>query len=187
MFRNHRLPLSFAISEQRRWLGAAVIGLALAGLVAVILMYVRTQSLVGEMESAIQEKRVAMRRALVPAQLSPIQLEQKEKQAKLRNEIDGWLLLPWDDLLREFETNLGPDVTLLALEPDVASRTVALTAEARDLSAMLDYADSLAGSARFDDVYVKQHEVLVADPQKPVRFVISLRWLPDVKSTGGQP
>ena len=107
-----------------------------------------------------------------------------QTELKMARQVSDRLTVPWDNLFRELEASVGEQVTLLSIEPDREKRQLRITAEARNLPAMLDYARRLRELPSFRDAYVVSHQVRTADPQKPVRFVMSAQWrmLAPVKS-----
>jgi hypothetical protein len=151
--------------------------LALASLVLSVTTYLQTRERVGQVTAALQERRVSAERALRMSQSTPDQLKARERELKAGRMLSSALTVPWDDFFREFETNTQADVTLLALVPDPSTGMVEVTAESRNLSAMVDYYEQFAASSRFTHAFVNEHEVITADPQKPVRFVMSGRWI----------
>lgn len=87
------------------------------------------------------------------------------------------LSFPWDALFRALETNVNEDVVLLSVVPDVKGGTITLNAEARDWTAMQEYIRRLGKESFFTEVSLVSHQIQVADPQRPVRFVLMCGWL----------
>lgn len=106
-----------------------------------------------------------------------------ETQQKLTEELNKAtrvierLDTPWADLFTAVENAFDTRVTLLAVEPDTERKEVRLTAEAKDLSAMLDYVKQVRTSTVLVSAYVASHQVNIQDPQRPVRFTLLARWV----------
>ena len=91
--------------------------------------------------------------------------------------------LPWDGVFGALEDAAMRDVALLAVHPDPRKGELRLTAEARNLPAMLAYHQRLETSPALRNVALVDHEVVATDPQQPVRFNITAQWVID----HGQP
>lgn len=85
--------------------------------------------------------------------------------------------LPWDQLFANLEAIANADVALLSLAPDARKRQLRITAEARDLPAMLDFHRRLEGSADLRDVALVNHEIVDEVPERPVRFNLTATWV----------
>lgn len=92
------------------------------------------------------------------------------------NRIIDRLGLPWGDLFAAIDATVIDDVTLLSVEPDMERKEVRISAEAKDRTAMLDYARILQQSKTLTDGTIISHQVNNQDPQKPVRFSAVAVW-----------
>jgi len=117
---------------------------------------------------AVADLAGPQRRAVPQARLDE---EAKSAEAVVRS-----LTLPWAALVQAVEQAATRDVALLQLQPDAESRLLRLTAEARNLEAMLQYHQRLEASAELSDVSLLNHEVLAAQPEHPVRFTLTATW-----------
>lgn len=86
------------------------------------------------------------------------------------------LTAPWVDLLDAIESAPQQSVALLAAEPSTAKRSFRLTAEARDLEAMLGYVAALQKDPRLVSVVLVSHQVQVQTPGRPIRFQLQAGW-----------
>ncbi|WP_095155189.1 pilus assembly protein [Pseudomonas sp. Irchel 3E13] len=109
--------------------------------------------------------------ALTPAQSR----EQAQKLARMRN-LTQQLQRPWDSLFSLLEGLPQEDIALLSLSPDARKGQVRISAEARDLEAMLAFHKRLEASAELHDVSLLNHEILVKQPERPVLFNLSAHW-----------
>jgi hypothetical protein len=88
------------------------------------------------------------------------------------------LSMPWERLFRALEAAATDRVALLAIEPDIESRTVIVSGEAKDYLAVLSYVASLADRHdAFSKVYLQRHEIRAGGSERPVAFSVSATWL----------
>ena len=87
------------------------------------------------------------------------------------------LQLPWNQLFKTIESAHKSEVALLSIESDNDKRRVKLSGEAKNLDALVSYLSFLEERPALADVYLESHEIQMKDPQRPVRFVLSARWL----------
>lgn len=88
------------------------------------------------------------------------------------------LNVPWSDVLDAIERSTTQKVALLTLEPDARTGSVALTAEARSLVDLLNYAEALGNDAAVASVRLGQHEVQAREPGQPARMTLSISPVP---------
>lgn len=98
-------------------------------------------------------------------------------QVKAINKAIDALNFPWNDLFGKVESLRSRDVALLALEPDGATQTVRMVAEARDAASMLAFVERLGAQGAFGSgVLLVKHELNSQDPDRPYRFEVIARW-----------
>jgi hypothetical protein len=85
------------------------------------------------------------------------------------------LTAPWAELLRSIEAIQNKDVGLQIIEPVAARQSLRITADARNFEAMFDYLQQLRGRA-LQDVVLVSHQVQVAQPGAPIRFLVQAKW-----------
>jgi len=73
----------------------------------------------------------------------------------------------------------GKDVALLAIQPDKHKGEVVIGGEAKDVAAMLNYMRRLNDARQLSEVVLLSHQIEQQDPQKPVRFNLSAKWIVD--------
>ncbi|EJT84177.1 hypothetical protein PPS11_24980 [Pseudomonas putida S11] len=114
-----------------------------------------------------------------PATVAPLgsaaSREQAERLAQMQS-VSQQLQRPWQQLFAMLEAQPQDDVALLSLAPDARKGQLRITAEARNLEAMLQYHQRLEASAELSDVSLLNHEVLAAQPEHPVRFTLTATW-----------
>ena len=83
---------------------------------------------------------------------------------------------PWSDVLDALELRPENDVALLSVEPSATKRTLLLTAESRDIPAMLEHLVMLQNDARLKDVALVAHQRQAQAPGTPMRYQIKATW-----------
>ncbi|MDD2058228.1 pilus assembly protein [Pseudomonas sp. GD03860] len=116
-------------------------------------------------------KRPEQVSSLTPAQSR----EQTEKLAQMRS-VSQQLQRPWERLFNMLEGLPQDDVALLTLTPDARKGQVRISAEARDLEAMLAFHKRLEASGELRDVSLLNHEIMAKQPEHPVQFNLSATW-----------
>ena len=86
------------------------------------------------------------------------------------------LTTPWESLFQALETAKTERVFLLTVEPSVESRTLTITAEAKDYLAALTYVARLGDAPALQRVHLVRHEVRRGSPQRRVTFTVSASW-----------
>ena len=94
----------------------------------------------------------------------------------LTKDLHGVSNRAWATLLNVIEAMATKKVALLVLEPDPTNGKVRMTAEAKDVSAMLDYVKQLQQQPGLHDVVLLSQQVNEDDPQQPVRFIVGAQW-----------
>ena len=97
-------------------------------------------------------------------------------KVKSTQQVSRNLTAPWVDLLDAIESAPQQSVALLAAEPSTAKQSFRLTAEARDLDAMLAYVAALQKDPRLVSVVLTSHQVQVQTPGRPIRFQVQAGW-----------
>jgi hypothetical protein len=119
-------------------------------------------------------------RLSVPNRPAPASFNLPAPAIKTINRAVAELNIPWRDLFAAMEQATPDTVSLLALEPDPARRTLKIEAETAKPDDMLAYLAGLGQIRPFDDVALIRHETNERDPNQPVRFTV-------VAHYGGQP
>lgn len=158
------------------WGGLLLLALALVALIATGIHYrdLRTQAALWESQAERIER--ATQRQLPGGRSGEHMAAGLALEVKRANEVLRQLSVPWDGLFQTVESTGGKDVALLALEPDTEKRLVKISAEAKNIAAMLDYIKQLENHDVFGTVYLQSHHVQLQDPEKPVRFVLLAIW-----------
>jgi hypothetical protein len=172
----NKLDLDYSIAPQaiQRWvwwlLASAVLAVGFAAWQYTQLQAERA-GLALQLEALTDVKKTP---ATVP--VAPKDQAVMKEQVKQANAVLAELGRPWPRLFSQLEVAAGPEIALLAIRPDAAKGQLRVIGEARHLGDVLEYVHRLVESGGFTDVVLEQHEVVEADPQKPVRFALSAHW-----------
>ena len=109
--------------------------------------------------------------SLTPAQIR----EQAHNLAEMRK-VSQQLRRPWERLFATLEAMPRDNIALLTLTPDARKGQVRISAEARDLDAMLDFHRRLEACDELSDVSLLSHEIVANVPEHPVQFNLSATW-----------
>lgn len=110
------------------------------------------------------------------ATLSPAETrEQAQNLAEMRK-VSQQLRRPWESLFAMLEAMPRDNIALLTLTPDARKGQVRISAESKDLDAMLDFHRHLEASDELSDVSLLSHEIVANVPEHPVRFNLSATW-----------
>lgn len=134
--------------------------------------YVEQQEEVRDLQAALAARSAPALVAAPPA--APIAVS--PTQAGAVNAAILQLNLPWRDLAAALGEATPNTIALLALEPDAKRRTVRISAEARSSDEMLAYITRLQAEEWFSSVVLLRHEVMEQDPNRPLRFQVSVQW-----------
>lgn len=87
------------------------------------------------------------------------------------------LSIPWDTFFVGLESVNPDNVAILSIEPDMQTGLLRMDGEAKDYAAMLTLIAQMRESKTFADVFLLHHEIKRDDPQHPVGFTLSMRWV----------
>jgi hypothetical protein len=167
------LELDYCRSGVSSRTGAYVLAAALAFAAHVGAQYLSLREDVASKEARLSAG--AAKRAARPAVQQPIDAE----EYAFAGETIRRLSTPWGPFFRALESANTERVALLAIEPNVESRTVTLTGEARDYLVTLTYVARLAEQEPLKRVHLVRHEMRRDVPRRPIVFTISAGWKDD--------
>jgi Tfp pilus assembly protein PilN len=108
--------------------------------------------------------------------LSPAQSREQAQNLEEMRKVSQQLRRPWERLFAMLEALPRDDVALLSLTPDARKGQVRISAEARDLEAMLNFHRQLEASDELSDVSLLNHEIVAQVAEHPVQFNLSATW-----------
>ena len=172
-----RLDLDF---KRRR--GPGVMGWLLlgVGLAAASLVWVEAQRINADSSRyAATMRQIGQTLPAAVAAPSLAVVKQQEGLLGAMSQARAQLDTPWGQLFATLEASSMDEVALLSLAPDARKGLVRIVAEARDLSAMLEFHRRLESAGGLHDVALSSHEIVEQVAEHPVRFNIAARWAPD--------
>ena len=191
----NRLDLDFAPRTLRFWWARAGLALRAALLGAVLVLAAGLWWVL-----AIHAERLQLQSALaatVPAAAPPgrglgaVVPQAKRAQDALQSKATNLALLalnrPWNalwDALERVSSAPGIQVAILEMRPDTASTNqeagaaqgLRLLAESKDSAHMLGFMRQLRAEPFFVSAVLTSHQVNAQDPNKPLRFEVTLQW-----------
>lgn len=169
------LTLDFRRAWYPRWVGASLLLAGLAAAAVVGVEYRQVVAKAAETEARLRAQGPVVRRK-VYASVTGGDVQRVALELKHARDVAQQLGMPWDELFRSIEAADAPTVALLGIESTADRQRIQISAEAKNLDAMLRYVKELEGRALFADVYLHSHQIQQQDPQRPVRFVLSATW-----------
>lgn len=100
-----------------------------------------------------------------------------DKDFEGAQQIIARLSMPWDAFFAGLESVNTEDVAILVIEPDIKTGLLSLQGEAKDYAAVLTLIARLREIKPFSAVFLLHHEIKRDDPQHPVGFTLSMRWV----------
>ena len=117
-------------------------------------------------------------RPKTPGRTPAVRVDQATQQdLRQAGDILRQLNLPWETLFDSLELAASRDVSLLSLQPSVASRTVRISGEARNLSSLVEYVEALEREVAFKNAHLINYKVRQDHPHHPVTFLVAATWL----------
>jgi hypothetical protein len=86
------------------------------------------------------------------------------------------LNLPWNHLFNALEQMQNNDVVLISVVPNHSRQQIELSGEARNLSVIFAYIESLEALPMLEHVTLLKHQVIESHPYQPVEFSILAGW-----------
>ncbi len=175
--RTPRLQLDFARAQaQSRGLALGVITVCALLLCLAIWQSEKSEGRVALLEAELASlgtSREAAGTTAAPTTVNGVELDERMVKA---NRVIRQFSTPWDDVFSSIEKAGGEHVALLSLESDPANAQVHVGAEARNFKKMLEYLERLRTDGRLSPAILQSHQVMVDDPNKPIRFTFTASW-----------
>ncbi len=176
-YRAPRLELDFAQPQrQSRAMGLVVIAAAALLLALVLWHSEQSQARVEALEAELAAQgasREVVRTSSGSDAITGAELDERMRKA---NRVIRQFSTPWEDVFGGIESANGEHVALLSLESDPANAQVRVGAEARNFRKMLDYLERLRKDGRLSPAILQSHQVMVEDPNRPIRFTFTASW-----------
>lgn len=168
-----RLQLDYQVGKPFPWAGAVLLALALlvSSLIGAYYHYVIERTAYWEAKTGRVEKGSESHVSADARTTNDLAMEIRHA-----NEVLNKITLPWNTLFQAVEWSSGKDVALLAMEPDADKHVVKISAEAKNIAAVMSYLRHLEAQDIFSSVYLQSHQVQLRNPEKPVRFTLVASW-----------
>lgn len=168
-----------SLDFQPRRPGLLTIVLLLAGVLLCADAWLEDTALrerLNEVESQLaQARRRADRLATGSRDSRPENVFSTEESNALRQAI-GAIRIDWERLYRSIDKAVSEEVSLLAIRPNAAGKSLQISGEARDMAAALAFVEALRHEP-LSHVALLSHQIKQNDPQHPIVFEISATWL----------
>lgn len=122
-----------------------------------------------------QAKRIADRRDAGQRDSRPEKVFSAEEGRALRQAI-GVISIDWERLYRSIDQATSEEISLLAIRPSAAGKSVQISGEARDMAAALAFVEALRREP-LAHATLLSHQIKQNDPQRPIIFEIAATWL----------
>jgi hypothetical protein len=170
-----RLQFDFqqAVTAPRRVAGWVLLMAGLALLAEMGFSYDKLQQDREAMHREIQTSKLRMD---MPHEMPVVRKFSDEDFEKAR-QIIGRLSTPWDEFFSGLESVSNENAAILSIEPDMQTGLLRIEGEAKDYASVLTLVAQLRTTKPFSKVFLLRHETKRDDPQHPVGFTLSLRWV----------
>lgn len=172
-----KIKIDFVGTSRQGWAGGALLVAAVIVSAMLALDYVRVIRTLDMTEAAIEKLQTVNSRASRGVSALDADPDTRRALLKLAQERIERLNIPWDRLFRKIEDMRHDDIALLSIEPDVASGTIRIGAEARDVPAMLAFISEIRDAGVISDAVVTNHQILTQMQYRPVRFSFTGSWM----------
>jgi hypothetical protein len=150
--------------------------LLLIGVALLVEMGMSYDRLQNDREATSREIRTAKIRMDMPQKKSA-DYKFTDKDFAEARQIFNRLSTPWDEFFAGLESAGNENVAILSIEPDMPTRLLRIEGEAKDYAAALTLVAQLRTTKPFSDVFLLRHEIKRDDPQHPVGFTLTMRWV----------
>ena len=172
------LILEFRDRKRTSGTGILVLVAAVLGMVALTVQYERITAETVQVQAKVRALGADARKKRAVT-VSKADDQKRAAQVKHASEVLLQLSTPWNQLFSSVEAISAPEVAVLGITSDAGKRRVKISAEARNLHAMVDFLRKLETQPTLADVFLQSHQVQLQDPQRPVRFVVTATWTPN--------
>ncbi|UJP04490.1 MAG: PilN domain-containing protein [Nitrosomonas sp.] len=103
-----------------------------------------------------------------------------QKEITQANAVLDQLNLPWEALFDSIEQAATENIALLSLQPNVSSRTLRLSGEAKNMTELLDFVEALEREPVFENVHLLNYKVKQDNPRRPIIFLLNAAWIQNI-------
>ncbi len=177
-----RLKLKFPYREQS--IPQVDITILLAGLLVllvVLLQYRHITEEVNHWSSRVERLEKLQQQKNAPRTRSTSRIrefgQEIRKEVAQANAVLDQINLPWEALFDSLEHAATEEIALLSLQPNVSSRTLRISGEARNMSELLDFVESLEREPVFENVHLINYRIKQDNPHRPITFLLTAAWI----------
>ena len=99
------------------------------------------------------------------------------KEVTQANAILDQISLPWETLFDAIEHAATEQIALLSLQPNVGSRTLRISGEAKSMAELLDFVEALERELVFENVHLLNYKIKQDNPHRPIIFLLTAAWM----------
>ena len=99
------------------------------------------------------------------------------KEISKANAILDQINLPWESLFDSIEHAATEDIALVSLQPNVSSRALRISGEAKNMSELLDFVEALEREPIFENVHLLNYKIKQDNPHRPIIFLLTEVWI----------
>ena len=165
-----RQVVNFAGQGVPAWYGWGALLLAVLLAADAALTYSRLASATAAVAAA---RASAVRPRPVPA---PAEQRRRQVAFEEAQKLATRLSTPWDELFNAIERAGGDGVQVQSIRPNVGVRQIVVAAEARELTAMLNFLTRLAREPGLARPYIQSQEDRADNAAFPLQFVVVADW-----------
>ena len=177
-----RLKLKFPYREQSiPQIDITILLVGLLVLLVVLLQYRHITEEVNHWSSRVERLEKLQQQKNAPRARSTSRIrefgQEIRKEVAQANAVLDQINLPWEALFDSLEHAATEEIALLSLQPNVSSRTLRISGEARNMSELLDFVESLEREPVFENVHLINYRIKQDNPHRPITFLLTAAWI----------
>ncbi len=177
-----RLKLKFPYREQSiPQIDITILLVGLLVLLVVLLQYRHITEEVNHWSSRVERLEKLQQQKNAPRTRSSSRIrefgQEIRKEVAQANAVLDQINLPWEALFDSLEHAATEEIALLSLQPNVSSRTLRISGEARNMSELLDFVESLEREPVFENVHLINYRIKQDNPHRPITFLLTAAWI----------
>ena len=177
-----RLKLKFPYREQSiPQIDITILLVGLLVLLVVLLQYRHITEEANHWSSRVERLEKLQQQKNAPRARSTSRIrefgQEIRKEVAQANAVLDQINLPWEALFDSLEHAATEEIALLSLQPNVSSRTLRISGEARNMSELLDFVESLERETVFENVHLINYRIKQDNPHRPITFLLTAAWI----------
>lgn len=177
-----RLKLKFPYREQSTpQVDITILLIGLLVSLVVLLQYRHITEEVNHWSSRVERLEKLQQQKNAPRTRSTARIrefgQEIRKEVAQANAVLDQINLPWEALFDSIEHAATDEIALLSLQPNVSSRTLRISGEARNMSELLDFVEALERETVFENVHLINYRIKQDNPHRPIVFLLTAVWI----------